>query len=175
MSELLITAILLSLLAGTIATHPGAASHPAARASRTQVTGTPVAAPEDDLTCSDFADQAAAQAALEADPIDPHGLDPDLDGIACEAPIVPPREQARDRNRARDRDRERQADPGDGPPGAARAESPEPDEEALDIDCVDFDYQEDAQALYDQVPGDPYNLDPSGDGFACSSLPSRVR
>ena len=27
--------------------------------------------------------------------------------------------------------------------------------------------------FYDRTPGDPYNLDPSGDGFACSSLPSR--
>ena len=26
--------------------------------------------------------------------------------------------------------------------------------------------------VYAQDPSDPYNLDPSGDGFACSSLPS---
>ncbi|HEX9437757.1 MAG TPA: excalibur calcium-binding domain-containing protein [Candidatus Limnocylindria bacterium] len=34
--------------------------------------------------CADFADQAAAQAALRSDPTDPDGLDADGDGIACE-------------------------------------------------------------------------------------------
>ena len=43
---------------------------------------------------------------------------------------------------------------------------------AEDIDCVDFDFQEEAQQIYNQDPIDPYNLDPNGDGFACSSLPS---
>jgi len=38
---------------------------------------------------------------------------------------------------------------------------------------MDFAFQEDAQIVYDRIPGDPYNLDPSGDGFACASLPSR--
>ena len=34
--------------------------------------------------CSDYATQAEAQAALNADPSDPEGLDRDNDGIACE-------------------------------------------------------------------------------------------
>ena len=38
----------------------------------------------DELNCSDFPSQAAAQAALRADPSDPNKLDPDGDGIACE-------------------------------------------------------------------------------------------
>ncbi|HEU5434670.1 MAG TPA: hypothetical protein VFU81_23550 [Thermomicrobiales bacterium] len=42
-----------------------------------------------------------------------------------------------------------------------------------DYDCIDFQYQEDAQAVYDQDPSDPYNLDPNKDGVACSSLPYR--
>ena len=37
-----------------------------------------------DLDCPDFATQEEAQAELEADPSDPHGLDVDNDGIACE-------------------------------------------------------------------------------------------
>jgi hypothetical protein len=41
-----------------------------------------------------------------------------------------------------------------------------------DFDCVDFDVQEEAQDVFDEDPSDPYNLDPNGDGFACSSLPS---
>jgi hypothetical protein len=42
-----------------------------------------------------------------------------------------------------------------------------------DYDCIDFQYQEDAQAVLDQDPSDPYNLDPNKDGVACSSLPYR--
>ncbi len=36
------------------------------------------------LNCKDFASQAAAQAALRNDPSDPHGLDRNRDGVACE-------------------------------------------------------------------------------------------
>ncbi len=39
-----------------------------------------------DMDCADFASQAEAQAALDADPSDPNGLDADDDGIACETP-----------------------------------------------------------------------------------------
>lgn len=41
-----------------------------------------------DLDCSDFATQAEAQAVLDADQTDPHRLDSDGDGIACERPVV---------------------------------------------------------------------------------------
>lgn len=37
-----------------------------------------------DLDCSDFATQEEAQAVYDQDPSDPHGLDSDGDGIACE-------------------------------------------------------------------------------------------
>jgi hypothetical protein len=116
---------------------------------------------EDDLTCSDFATQAEAQAAFDADPSDPFGLDVDLDGIACETPIVEP--VARDERQDREPERE---------PGRGNA-TPAPAVED-DIDCIDFPFQDDAQVVYDRDPDDPYNLDPSGDGFACSSLPSRA-
>jgi hypothetical protein len=109
----------------------------------------PDATPSDegDLTCSDFASQAEAQAAFDADPSDPHGLDLDLDGTACETPFITP-----------------------------DADSPAASPTTLDgraVNCIDFAFQEDAQVVYDRIPGDPYNLDPSGDGFACASLPSR--
>lgn len=42
-----------------------------------------------------------------------------------------------------------------------------------DIDCIDFEFQEDAQDVLDEDASDPYNLDPSADGFACSELPSQ--
>lgn len=41
--------------------------------------------PEGDLDCADFATQEEAQAVLDADPSDPHGLDGEGDGIACES------------------------------------------------------------------------------------------
>ena len=47
-------------------------------------------------------------------------------------------------------------------------------------DCPDFEYQEDAQAVYDQDPSDPHGLDgPPVEGFdgdpgvACEELPRR--
>lgn len=45
---------------------------------------------------------------------------------------------------------------------------------ALDKDCGDFTYQEDAQAVYEQDPSDPNGLDGNDDdGVACESLPHR--
>lgn len=41
-------------------------------------------AKERDLDCKHFPSQAAAQAALRNDPSDPHGLDRNRDGVACE-------------------------------------------------------------------------------------------
>jgi hypothetical protein len=40
-----------------------------------------------------------------------------------------------------------------------------------DVDCSDFDTQEEAQAFFEMYPGDPYGLDSDGDGVACESLP----
>jgi hypothetical protein len=123
-------------------------------ATELQVDATPTAqldaarSDENDLTCNDFAGQAEAQGAFDADPSDPHGLDLDQDGVACEIPFLTPVAE----NRA--------------------AASPTP-AEGRDVDCADFAFQDDAQVVYDRNPGDPYNLDPSGDGYACSSLPAR--
>ena len=41
-----------------------------------------------------------------------------------------------------------------------------------DLDCEDFSTQEEAQAVLDEDPGDPNNLDPNLDGIACALLPS---
>ena len=60
----------------------------------------------------------------------------------------------------------------------------QPEESLNDLydlyDCSDFEYQEDAQAVYDLLPGDPYGLDgPPGaeysgtEGVACENLPHR--
>lgn len=41
------------------------------------------------------------------------------------------------------------------------------------LNCDDFEFQEDAQAVLDRDPSDPHNLDSDDDGIACESLPSR--
>ena len=41
-----------------------------------------------------------------------------------------------------------------------------------DLDCEDFETQEEAQAALDEDPADPNNLDPNRDGIACALLPS---
>src|SRR5215218_3812964 len=41
-----------------------------------------------------------------------------------------------------------------------------------DLDCEDFQTQEEAQAVLDEDPADPNNLDPNRDGVACALLPS---
>lgn len=42
---------------------------------------------------------------------------------------------------------------------------------SVDLDCVDFARQIDAQAVYERIPGDPYGLDPDRDGVACEARP----
>jgi hypothetical protein len=42
-----------------------------------------------------------------------------------------------------------------------------------DLNCEDFTYQEQAQAVFDQDPSDPNGLDADNDGIACESLPHR--
>src|SRR5918997_4038550 len=44
--------------------------------------------------------------------------------------------------------------------------------QADDLDCEDFETQEEAQAVLDEDPADPNNLDPNRDGIACALLPS---
>lgn len=134
----------------------------------------------DDLTCSDFPSQTEAQLVYEADRGDPFGLDVDLDGIACETPIVVPVIQSDatvpEATAAPSPTPEPtptvEAPPTERPARARRPRTPTP-VPPRDIDCEDFDSQQEAQAFYDRNPGDPFNLDPSGDGFACALLPSR--
>lgn len=47
---------------------------------------------------------------------------------------------------------------------------------AQDLDCRDFAFQEDAQAVLNQDPSDPHRLDEDqgpDDGIACEALPRR--
>jgi hypothetical protein len=42
------------------------------------------------------------------------------------------------------------------------------------VNCTDFTYREDAQAVLDANKADPHGLDTDRDGRACESLPTRV-
>ena len=97
------------------------------------------------LVCDDFLTQEEAQAAFDDDPADLADLDTDGDGRACARGdnVTLPSEEDDTRRVS-----------------------------ASDLDCIDFDTQEEAQDELDADPDDPNNLDPSGDGFACSELPS---
>jgi hypothetical protein len=117
-------------------------------------------------TCADFETAEDAQAAFDEDPGGLAALDEDGNGIACEELLVaePAEDDTTERRQNRRNRDEEPADTAVDEPAALPAE---------DLDCVDFDFQEEAQEIYNQDPSDPFNLDPNGDGFACSSLPSR--
>lgn len=109
-------------------------------------------APFEDRDCADFASWAEAQALYEeagGPTTDPHSLDPDKDGVACE----------------RLREAEERAGEPDSP---AAAEAP-----GGDRDCGDFASWAEAQTFYEESGGpasDPHSLDPDRDGIACESL-----
>jgi hypothetical protein len=118
------------------------------------------------VTCDNYATAEEAQAAFDMDPKGLAALDEDGDGIACEELLqTTDNTSANRQNRRQNRQNQQEATAVDQP------NAPPPKE---DLDCIDFQFQEDAQAVYDQDPSDPFNLDPNGDGVACSSLPSRA-
>ena len=118
---------------------------------------TPPEPREPDRNCSDFDTWQDAQAFYKAaggPDSDPHNLDSNGDGIACES--LP-------------------GSPIQAPPTPTPIPSPTPPEpREPDRNCSDFDTWQDAQAFYKAAGGpdsDPHNLDSNGDGIACESLP----
>ncbi|MFI7117660.1 excalibur calcium-binding domain-containing protein [Amycolatopsis sp. NPDC049868] len=105
-----------------------------------------------DLDCKDFQFQEEAQAVLDKDRSDPHGLDRDKDGIACEdlpkrgAPVT------------------KTVTP-TVPPITTETRAPQ----FKDKDCADFSSQAAAQAELKKNPRDPHKLDGDHDGYACES------
>src|SRR5215212_6630992 len=148
------------------------AARQAARQQNQDGQATEVATPA--VSCADFKTQAKAQAAFDKDPEGQANLDPDGNGVACEE-LIESDTQAEpaattEPGKKRQGNRRNQAE--EPAPTEVVIDEPRPVRINEDFDCVDFEFQEEAQNVYDQDPSDPYNLDPSGDGFACSSLPS---
>jgi len=104
-----------------------------------------------DLDCMDFPSQAAAQSHLRSNPSDPYGLDVENNGVACAdigqpAPYEDPAKDV-------------------VPVAAARSKA--------DLDCGDFEYQQEAQAVFFLDESDPNDLDRGQGGSAvCLGLPT---
>ncbi|MFK0246817.1 excalibur calcium-binding domain-containing protein [Amycolatopsis azurea] len=105
-----------------------------------------------DLDCGDFQYQEEAQAVLEKDRSDPHRLDDDKDGVACET--LPERGNPPVKTSTPTL-----------PSITTETRAPRP----ADKDCADFPSQAAAQAALAKNPRDPYKLDADHDGYACES------
>ena len=111
----------------------------------------PTGIAQDSGACLDFRTQDEAQAFYteSGGPTqDPHGLDADGDGNACES--LPTRSA--------------------GGGGSARSAFLS---QVDDRDCADFGSQQEAQEFYEQQGGpanDPHDLDPDRDGVACEEV-----
>jgi micrococcal nuclease len=99
---------------------------------------------DSNLDCASFQTHEEAQRVYEQDLSDPHYLDGDGDGVACE-------ELAENQ-------------PDDQPPSAGSSTD-------SDLDCASFATHEQAQWVLEQDPSDPNYLDGDGDGVACEDLP----
>ena len=129
---------------------------------------TPTATPEvefEDRNCGDFSTWLDAQnfyLAAGGPDEDPHRLDHNSDGIACESlPGAPDDDTERD-------------DSDDQPPPSQSTPTATPEVEFEDRNCGDFDTWDEAQAFFEEEGGpddDPHRLDRDKDGIACESLP----
>lgn len=127
------------------------------------------------VSCTDYATPKQAQKAFDKDPQGLAALDPDGNGVVCEettqtteaapTPEPTPEQGGKKKNKNNNNQAEASANTTVDQPTVTPPE---------DIDCIDFQFQEEAQAVFNRDPSDPYNLDPNGDGFACSSLPSSM-
>ena len=122
---------------------------------------TPTPKPRDTHNCSDFDTWAEAQAFFESEGgpgSDPHRLDRNDDGIACESLPGAPGKPA----------------PSTTPASAVPTPTSEPTPNVDTHNCSDFATQPEAQAFFESEGGpasDPHRLDRDGDGVACQSLP----
>ena len=120
-------------------------------------TATPI--PTDTHNCSDFETWREAQSFYESEGgpgSDPHRLDRDGDGVACQSlPGAP-------------------GAPTPTPASIAPTPTSEPTPDVDTHNCSDFATQPEAQAFFESEGGpgsDPHRLDGNGDGIACESLP----
>ena len=110
-----------------------------------------------DRSCNDFASWWEAQNFFYAagGPVnDPHGLDGNADGVACQSLLEAPM--------------------GDSGPSEPDLEPPSAENTFVDHNCDDFAAWHEAQDFFLSEGGpydDPHRLDGNSDGIACESLP----
>ena len=137
---------------------PGAPSDESYSNSSTGPKTTPTPKPKDTHNCSDFDTWAEAQTFFEAEGgpgSDPHRLDRDGNGVACQSLPGAPGDQP------------------DSKSSAGPATTPIPKTKDTH-NCSDFDTWPEAQAFFESQGGprsDPHRLDRNNDGIACESLP----
>ena len=111
-------------------------------------TTSPGSGKDSNLDCASFETHEVAKRVFEQDLSDPHYLDGDGDGVACE-------EQAENQ-------------PDDQLPSVGSGSD-------SDLNCASFATHEQAQRVLEQDPSDPNYLDGDGDGVACEDLPRATR
>ena len=121
----------------------GRCSGSEAESSAASQSASPGSGGDINLDCASFQTHEEAQRVLEQEPSDPHYLDGDGDGVACE-------ELAENQ-------------PDDQPPSTGSGTD-------SDLDCASFATHEQAQKVYEQDLSDPHYLDGDGDGVACQEL-----
>jgi hypothetical protein len=127
------------------------------------------------VTCADYATPKQAQKAFDKDPQGLAALDPDGNGVVCEETTTTSEAAPTPEPTPEPGGKKKNKDNGNQPEPSANTTVDQPTvNPPEDIDCIDFQFQEEAQAVFNRDPSDPYNLDPNGDGFACSSLPSSM-
>ncbi len=140
---------------------PGAPGKPTPASAAPKSTGTPPSETFQDKNCSDFSIWTEAQSFYESEggpSSDPHRLDGDGDGIACQSLPGAPGKPA----------------PSTTPASAPPTPTSEPTPNVDTHNCSDFATQPEAQAFFESEGGpasDPHRLDRDGDGVACQSLP----
>ena len=139
---------------------PGAPGDESSSNSSASPDPTPTPKPKDTHNCSDFDTWSEAQAFFESEggpTSDPHRLDRNDDGIACESlPGAP-------------------GNPAPAPTSPVPTPIGTPASDTFqDRNCSDFDTWAEAQAFFESEGGpssDPHRLDGDGDGIVCQSLP----
>ena len=139
----------------------------AAESSIAKSTGSSRSSARDTYNCSDFETWSEAQSFYESEGgpgSDPHRLDGDGDGVACQSLPGSPNREPEPTPAAVAAQRTPAASP-----------TPAPASESKDThNCSDFETWSEAQSFYESEGGpgsDPHRLDGDGDGVACQSLP----
>ncbi|MFC5142157.1 excalibur calcium-binding domain-containing protein [Actinomycetospora rhizophila] len=128
--------------------------------------GMALAAGAGDKNCDDFTYQEDAQDFFDTTAGDPHDLDRNDDGVACES--LPSRGSASEELGLTDDSTSSSGSTSSTTHGTSNSSStwtwP-----TQDRDCADFSSRAEAQAVLDDDPSDPERLDADDDGIACES------